>query len=169
MTERNPPPTAPPWWARFTQSIMTTLAGFAVAVFAVTLLRATGVAEGVWLAVMLTGLGGAGFGPSLASRGTPPNERGTVRVGVLVAALVVFVAVPIAFALAGCGAIQVAAEREITWKRRPGSTCYVATLADGELATEATAPTSCVPPPEFCQPGPGEPGFDPSIPSETQP
>lgn len=69
------------------------------------------------------------------------------------------IALIIALIACGCGPIQVRAEREITWQRRPGPTCYVRTLADGEVATETTAPTSCVPPPSFCAPGPGEPGY----------
>ena len=74
-----------------------------------------------------------------------------------------FLVVIAGLVLPACGAVQVRAEREITWERRPGSTCYVRTLADGEVATESTAPTPCVPPPEFCQPGPGEPGYLPEV------
>lgn len=90
------------------------------------------------------------------------GERGSSAVGLL-AAIVVLALVPLLLsATAGCGVFgptRVEAEHSITWQRRPGPTCYVRTLADGEVATETTAPTSCVPPPEFCAPGPGEPGY----------
>lgn len=90
------------------------------------------------------------------------DERGHSGVGLL-AALVVLALVPLLLSTsAGCGLlgpVQVHADERITWQRRPGPTCYVATLADGEIATETTAPFACVPPPEFCQPGPGEPGY----------
>lgn len=136
MSDENPPPTAPPWWARFTQSIMTTLAGFAVAIFAVTLLRATGVAEGVWLAVMLTGLGGAGFGPSLANRGTPPNERGHMAAPLLYALGIIAVCA-CAWAWAGCATVERNGETlGFQLRRDParvGPACLYRLTIDGEL------------------------------------
>lgn len=89
------------------------------------------------------------------------DERGQAGVGLL-ASMVVLALVPLLLSQAGCGLlgpVQVHANKRITWQRLPGPTCYVATLADGEIATESTAPTPCVPPPDFCRPGPGEPGF----------
>lgn len=113
------------------------------------------------LCTVLTSLGGmlmAG-GPSLMR---PPDQRGSARVGVMLVIGAVAAVLVLAVAWSGCGILgptRVEAEHSITWQRRPGPTCYVRTLADGEVATETTAPTSCVPPPEFCQPGPGEPGY----------
>ena len=162
MAEPTPVASSRPWWAAPLTSAITTLFGLALIVISVVLVRpALGDDESwIWIALLFGGAGLAGVGGSLVGRGQPlpPDQRGSVRVVLLVVALV-GVAVALAASLAGCGAVQVRAEREITWQRRPGPTCYVRTLADGEVATETTAPTSCVPPPSFCEPGPGEPGY----------
>ena len=182
MPEQNETPTTPrPWWAALLTSALTTLFGLALIVISVVLVRPALAPDEswVWLLILSAGAGMAGVGGSLISKPPtpPPDQRGTVRLGLLIAAIALVPLaillggcgspprprlVPLAILLGGCGAVQVRAEREITWERRPGSTCYVRTLADGEVATESTAPTPCVPPPEFCQPGPGEPGFKPS-------
>jgi len=66
------------------------------------------------------------------------------------------VAIGMALVLAGAwttGCVrQLRAEESVVWQHRPGPTCYVRLVVDGETAIEVEAPFSCTPPPEFCAP-----------------
>lgn len=149
-----------PWWAALLTSALTTLFGLCMIIITVVWVRPAldPTDSEIWIGLVIGGASLAGVGGSLLGR---TGQRGSSTLGLLGAVVVVAVAA-VLLSQSGCGLlgpVQVAAEREITWQRRPGPTCYVRTLADGELATETTAPFSCVPPPEFCAQGPGEPGY----------
>lgn len=149
-----------PWWAALLTSALTTLFGLALILITVIWVRPAldPTDSEIWIGLVIGGASLAGVGGSLLGR---TGQRGAAPLGLLGAAVVVALAAAL-LSQSACGLlgpVQVKADREIKWQRRPGPTCYVRTLADGEVATETTAPTSCVPPPEFCQPGPGEPGF----------
>lgn len=60
-------------------------------------------------------------------------------------------------ALSACGTVELTAKRDVDWQRRPGKTCFVRLELDGgDQSVEVSGPNACVPPPEFCAPGPGE-------------
>lgn len=98
-------------------------------------------------------LGWAAPLPPVKPGGHGPGGSGTgLIVGVVLGAL--------AMLAPGCGAAQVRAEESVQFQRRPGPTCYVRTVVDGEIVQELEAPFTCVPPPEFCAPGLGELGYE---------
>lgn len=92
---------------------------------------------------------------------TPPKPKGNPRMGLVVGAL----AAVLAMLAPACGPIQIRTDEPPTFGRRPGTDCYFRVDVKGETVIEVESdpahPFTCVPPPEFCQPGPGEPGGPP--------
>lgn len=67
-----------------------------------------------------------------------------------------FILVIAALVVPACGTTELRGEESVTFQRRPGPTCYVRVLVDADKWVTVEAPFACVPPPEFCAPGPGE-------------
>lgn len=147
-----------PWWASLVTNLVMMLIGISLILVAALVVQPADPTSDVWLGILAAGCATAGIsGWAVVPKKTKPDERGGVRVDLLIAV----VAGMIASLLIGCGH-TFDARRSVDLDVKRGPPCDMRLKADGDTKCRVRGPERCdvwldgvqLPPPKKVAPEP---------------